>query len=154
LFDGVTCRDKNGEEKRYFVTELLPNGDLSKVAKAEEDEDTKGEKGKQVEKKEPPKRMGLHAKVRLIKQSLEALAYVHKKGILHRDIKPENIMLDKDMNAKVIDFGEARKADPSGRVVDPGRSGTPGYRPKELEEPAPAYVFDMSTDIYAFKITA
>jgi len=28
---------------------------------------------------------------------------------MHRDLKPQNIMLDKNFNLKVIDFGDARK---------------------------------------------
>lgn len=34
-----------------------------------------------------------------------ALDVVHQKGIIHRDIKPENILLDKNGNVKLADFG-------------------------------------------------
>ena len=36
-----------------------------------------------------------------------ALRYCHKKHVIHRDIKPENIMISKDFNIKIIDFGLA-----------------------------------------------
>ena len=41
-------------------------------------------------------------------QVLDAFQYAHEKRILHRDIKPENIILDKDGNAKIMDFGIAK----------------------------------------------
>ena len=41
------------------------------------------------------------------RQMLQAMHYVHSRGIAHRDLKPENIMLDKDFNVKIADFGFA-----------------------------------------------
>ena len=41
----------------------------------------------------------------MIKQILQGLAEIHKKGIIHSDIKPENIMGTKDYQAILIDFG-------------------------------------------------
>ncbi|GJP34360.1 hypothetical protein CLOM_g18811 [Closterium sp. NIES-68] len=36
------------------------------------------------------------------------LEYLHSFGIVHRDIKPANILLDKNMQAKIADFGLVR----------------------------------------------
>ena len=41
-------------------------------------------------------------------QIVKALEHAHSRGIIHRDIKPHNIMLLKDGNVKVADFGIAR----------------------------------------------
>lgn len=41
----------------------------------------------------------------------EALSFVHEKNILHLDIKPSNILIDKDGNARLIDFGVSKRYD-------------------------------------------
>ncbi|MDD2714993.1 MAG: serine/threonine-protein kinase [Candidatus Wallbacteria bacterium] len=46
---------------------------------------------------------------RLIISLAEALAEVHKLGIIHRDIKPSNILIDGGGQAKLVDFGLAKK---------------------------------------------
>ncbi len=52
---------------------------------------------------------------------------IHKAGHVHRDLKPDNIMLTKDQEIRVIDFGSACKLRDLVR-----RSGTPKYMPPEV----------------------
>ena len=47
--------------------------------------------------------------VKILHQICSAVKYLHERGIVHRDIKPENIMVDPSFNAKLIDFGLAKK---------------------------------------------
>jgi len=42
---------------------------------------------------------------KFFQQLIYAVEYLHKIGCAHRDIKPSNILLDGDLNIKLIDFG-------------------------------------------------
>ena len=46
---------------------------------------------------------------KLIRQIIEALAYIHSRRLIHRDLKPGNIFIDSEGNCRLGDFGLATK---------------------------------------------
>jgi len=90
----------------------------------------------------------------IVPQVCEALHYAHKKGIVHRDIKPENILLDKEGNIKIADFGLARLLNKEATAYTltqaDQRMGTPHYMaPEQIEHPS---TVDHRADIYSLGV--
>lgn len=73
---------------------------------------------------------------RIARDILDALNYAHRQGIIHRDIKPSNILLDKQGNAHLIDFGIALAIGEKRRTKTGQTVGTPFYMsPEQIKTP-------------------
>ncbi len=69
----------------------------------------------------------------LVRKLAQALAEAHKCGVIHRDLKPANIMIDKNSEPIIMDFGLARRSRGGDvRLTQQGAMmGTPAYMPPE-----------------------
>ncbi|KYQ58228.1 Maternal embryonic leucine zipper kinase [Trachymyrmex zeteki] len=69
---------------------------------------------------------------RFFYQIVSAVAYMHSLGYAHRDLKPENVLLDKDENLKLIDFGLCAKPKMGIQAHLYTSCGSPTYAAPEL----------------------
>jgi len=82
-------------------------------------------------------------------QVCEGLKEAHRLGIVHRDLKPQNIMIDKEGNAKIMDFGIARSMQTKGITGSGVMIGTPEYMSPEQVE---GNEIDQRADIYSLGV--
>ncbi len=82
-------------------------------------------------------------------QVASALAYAHMHGVVHRDIKPSNIMVKRNGEVKLMDFGIARVRDLEPLTIPGMMMGTPSYMSPEqvLGDP-----LDPRSDIFSLGI--
>ncbi|GMH15742.1 hypothetical protein Nepgr_017583 [Nepenthes gracilis] len=95
-----------------------------------------------------------HARRKICVDIARGLTFLHEESpikIVHRDIKTTNILLDKDLNAKISDFGLARLDEEEKTHISTRIAGTIGYM-------APEYVLwgylTYKADVYSFGIVA
>ena len=86
--------------------------------------------------------------VRLLQQVSSAIAFSHSKGIVHRDLKPANVLLDREDNAFVADFGLARVIGQGAVTATGAIVGTPDYMSPEQARGETEAVGEP-TDIYS-----
>jgi len=87
--------------------------------------------------------------VSIARQVGEGLAEAHRLGVVHRDLKPQNIMIDREGNARIMDFGIARSLKAKGITGGGVMIGTPEYMSPEQVDGKEA---DRRSDIYSLGI--
>jgi len=113
----------------YLVMEYLPGGTL---------QDRLGQP------------LPLDEALRITRQVAEALGYAHKQGIIHRDVKPSNVLLTKEGDAVLSDFGIAKIVESLVTLTKTGVGvGTPEYMAPEQGQGLPV---DGRSDLYSLGV--
>ncbi|KAK3198619.1 hypothetical protein Dsin_022034 [Dipteronia sinensis] len=128
------CGEKS---QRLLVYEYMCNGSLDKW----------------IFHKNEAQNLTWETRKKIIVQIAKGLEYLHDNSnpnIIHLDIKPQNILLDRDFNAKISDFGLARLMDKDQTQVMTVAKGTPGYIAPELI--SGKHIISAKVDIYSLGV--
>ena len=85
----------------------------------------------------------------IAKEICEGLEEAHRVGVVHRDLKPSNIIIDREGNASILDFGIARSIKEMGMTGAEVMIGTPEYMSPEQVEGKET---DQRSDIYSLGV--
>jgi WD40 repeat protein len=88
--------------------------------------------GSSLKEELPRLRKDSRAAARLLATVARAVHHAHQRGVLHRDLKPQNILVDRDGQPHVTDFGLAKRVAAGREVTQTGAwAGTPEYMAPE-----------------------
>jgi serine/threonine protein kinase len=111
--------------------------------------------GDQIDRYCDQKRLDVRERIGLFLDVLDAVARAHANLIVHRDLKPSNVLVRKDGQVKLFDFGIAKlleeneHAGATQLTVEGGRAMTPEYAaPEQLL----GGVITTATDVYALGV--
>jgi serine/threonine-protein kinase len=107
-------------------------------------------------------RLPLPDALRVLRDVARALAHAHRHGVVHRDIKPENILLNRDGDALVADFGVAKALEAAARETDEPHAGSPSTVSMQFgtpiymapEQAAESSATDHRADLYSLGVVA
>jgi serine/threonine protein kinase len=128
------CRTKDG---KLLVYEYFENGSLNRFMRR----NPRSKEG----------HLDWEARLKIAVGAAEGLAYLHNRDprIIHRDVKASNILLDRNFEAKVSDFGLARLIDPAKTHVTTFIAGTKAYIAPEYQK---SLRLTVKCDVYSYGI--
>jgi len=118
------------EGTHFIIMEYIPGQDLQSMIKM-------------------TKQLSMETAVSIAKQISEGLAEAHRLGVIHRDLKPGNVMIDKEGNAQILDFGIALSLESRGLTESGQLIGTPEYMSPEQAQDTGV---DQRSDIYSLGV--
>lgn len=102
------------------------------------------------------RKLDIRARVRLFLDVLDAVAHAHANLIVHRDIKPSNVLVSKDAEVKLLDFGIAKLLQGEGEQAAATLLTREGGSPLTPEYAAPEQVtggpVTTATDVYGLGV--
>jgi serine/threonine protein kinase/tetratricopeptide (TPR) repeat protein len=123
--------DINEEQGTHYITmEYVPGQDLKGLIKQ-------------------TGQLAVGTSISIAKQICQGLSEAHKAGVIHRDLKPNNIMIDREGEVRIMDFGIARSLKEKGITGAGVMIGTPEYMSPEQAE---AKEVDHRSDIYSLGV--
>ena len=100
------------------------------------------------------RKLGVKARIELFQQALAAVEYAHNHSVIHRDLKPTNILVTRDGEVRLLDFGIA-KLMTGGEVVETALTQIEG-RPLSLQYASPEQLLGQplgcTSDVYSLGV--